>query len=222
MAFSVDGDDMRFWKLAVLGIVIAANLPSAEGQIFPGLSHTKARRVCCLKDYGYSVDQRTNPVTAVSFATVNTVSAGQVTNTRAAIPENIKAFPLRQSSLRLDHCEISAVAFVVHRNGRWTLNLKATQDPMLVNVTERPRFVRYQQNKFYLTVRAYTDFSIAGTEDSVLGKPALRSLSMEPFWIQRGRSVNLMLTSDQYGGPDRDLEYAFDLLQRVEIDLQYE
>ena len=207
---------------SILAVFCAVLLVQCEGQaqLIPRI--TRAPNVCCLKSrYSYTPERLSNPVTAVTYSAASV--ATQESNTFGLYvskyqEKDIKSFPLKQSALTSDHCQISDVAVTVRRDGTWTLSCRATQNPNLVDDQQRPRFVRFSKNMFAITLRAYTDYEVAiDLQPTELANPAIESIPVHPFWLKRSQERRILLH-------DRSAVLAkhFDLLDRFEVDLQYE
>jgi hypothetical protein len=141
-----------------------------------------------------------------------------VTASAGADDRRIKTFIMNQTELRNDHCSIEKLAWTVDSDGNWMLSFDATQDPMSVPDAQRPKFVRFIQNKFYVTIRAYGLYAADdNTDQAAVGQPQLVNIPLEGFWLKRGESKRIFLKDKQF-----DLKKNFPLINRIEIDLQYE
>lgn len=173
----------------------------------------KARRRCCLPNHAYSQSQKSNPETATSF-TGSIVSAGLASTTPDS--RQVKTFIMNKSELRSHHCSISKVACTVDSDGFWIVNFDATQDPMSVSEAERPKYVRFIQNKLYVTVRVYGQYEV-GDNQAVVAEPQLVNIPLEGIWLKRGETRRNFVK-----GHHPDLRTNYSLINRIEIDLQYE
>lgn len=203
------------WNALLAVFLLAPSTVWADGPL--KLFATRTQRVCCLKDYGYRVDHLSSPVTGVSFADA---SSGDTTavSSQGYRDIDLKRFPLREAALTSDHCQISSVSTVIRRDGTWTMGFRAVQDPELVLREERPKFVRFSQNHFYVTLRVYAGYRLAADSNQPsLARPVVTQFPAKAFWMRRGE-----IRQELASGTDLQLKQHFDRIDRVEVDLQYE
>ena len=208
---------MKRFLLIVCSMWLMNAAPPARGQVIP--RWTRARRVCCLQNYGYAVGRLTSPVTAVSFDALP--GTGELRPWPVELPyqaEDTKRFPLKQSTLTNDHCQVSQVHFVALRDGNWRMRFQCRQDPTLVNESDRPKAIRFLQNRFVVTVRVViTDRIAPPAGEDRLGSPVVTTIAMPHFWLRRGEVRN-----KTFAGHSMGLRDHFHGVQRLEVDLQYE
>jgi len=129
------------------------------------------------------------------------------------------------SRLVIDHCSISKMSVVLHKSGRWTVSLRANQNPVeplietdLLTLTDQlPQTVTtgLQRNQFYVKVRCYAGYGL-GDDTDLLGKPFVIPLKIDPFWVQKEQPYQLFKT-----GADKRIADYFNLLDRAEIEFYY-
>lgn len=138
--------------------------------------------------------------------------------------QKIKAFQfVKNSKLQIDHCSISQMSVLLHESGRWTVSLRANQNPLNatepLNVTtiEPNRKVTNHllRNEFFVSVQCFANYGPAG-EDTRLGKPLVIPLTIKPFWVQKEQPYQLYETDFH-----PHLQQYFSSIDRVEIEFAY-
>lgn len=180
---------------------------------------TRAPRVCCFKStYNYEQDRLSNPVTEVTLTAVAPVADVTTVQNGGYKPVQIKTFALRNPGIAIDHCRVSGVAVTIRSDGKMTLSCRAEQNPNLVPEELRPIAVRFERNRFRLTIRPYTNYQVAPENGATaLGRPAVDSIVVKDWWLDRFQVKN-----EVWHGQSEMVRLNFDLINRLEIDLQYE
>lgn len=199
--------------LTPLAIVLAL-AGTANAQLIPRC--TSAKRVCCLKDYGYRGSTLSAPASASTFGAILSRSSGTL---ETASWNDIKSFQLEATSLQKDHCEIADVSLVIRRSGTGTVRFQVRHDPNLVDEVNRPKFVRYQRSGVNVTLRFIVVDKIgtpSSGRDRVVG-PAIEVVQLPTIWVQQFETSNQMFHINS-----EMCQRHFDQIERVEFDLQYE
>lgn len=137
----------------------------------------------------------------------------------------IKSFQfVKAPTLQIDHCSISQMSVLLHESGRWTVSLRANQNPLNVqqplNVTTGEPIRLFtdhlQRNQFQVVVRCYVQHG-SGDSDTLIGKPMIIPLHVKPFWVQRQEPYPLF-----EAGYHPHIQQYFESLDRVEIEFAYQ
>lgn len=211
---------------AVLVIVAAA----------PSYHHARPRVRCSIPDRDYlyqkfSQPQRSLSSVAVLIETPLTAAAKGGEPVRpAAGPDDrqqlrIKSFQfVKDPTLQIDHCSISQMSVLLHESGRWTISLRAnqnplnTQEPLNVTTSEPNRLVtdHLQRNEFQVVAWCYVKYG-PGERSDLIGKPMVIPLHVKPFWVHRQEPYQLFEV-----GYDQHIQQYFELIDRVEIEFAYQ
>lgn len=202
-------------------LLILVLCDSAEAQFLPHV--TRTRRVCAISSlYDYEISRLSQPVSRLTFPGVpelSTVGTGSsVAATGGGTPVRLRVFPLRDKALTNGHCSVSKVVVTVAENGRWSVDLMAEQNPLIVEETQRAKFALFAQNRFHLTLRPLTAEAglVPGAADAVAA-PAVTLIRVKPFWVERGKSVQVR---DE--GVDERLAERFAAIKVIAVDLAYQ
>lgn len=194
---------------------------TVEAQFLPHV--TRTRRVCAISGlYDYEISRLSQPVSRLTFPGVQEMSAAgtgaSVTAVGAGSPVRVRVFPLRDKALTNGHCSVSKVVVTVAENGRWSVDLMAEQNPLMVEEAQRAKFELFAQNRFHLTLRPLTAEAglVPGAADNVAA-PAVTLMRVKPFWLERGKSVQVR---DE--GVDERLVERFAAIKVIAVDLQYQ
>ena len=137
----------------------------------------------------------------------------------------IKSFQfVKDSTLRIDHCSISQMSVLLHDSGRWTVSLRANQNPLNaqqpLNVTTGEPIRLFtdhlQRNQFQVVARCYVQHG-PGDSDGLIGKPMVIPLHVKPFWVQRQEPYQLF-EADYHP----HIQQFFESIDRVEIEFAYQ
>ena len=139
--------------------------------------------------------------------------------------ERVKSFQfVKDPTLQIDHCSVSEMSVLLHESGRWTVSLRANQNPLIASrildvTTLEPKQLftdHLQRNQFHIIAHCYAQFG-PGDGNTVLGKPLVVPLYVKPFWVQRHRPYPLFETDYH-----PDTQRYFDSIDRVEIEFAYQ
>lgn len=212
---------------AVLVIVAAA----------PSYHHARPRVRCAIPGRDYQYQKLSQPKRSLSsvpvLIDVPLVASGMSGDSMSKLalgPEDhqrrkIKSFQfVTAPTLQIDHCSISKMSVLLHESGRWTISLRANQNPLneqeAPNVTtiEPNRLVtdHLRRNKFHVFALCYVKYGPGDTND-LTGKPLVIPLQVKPFWVQRQEPYQLF-----EGDYDPDIRQYFDAIDRVEIEFAYQ
>ena len=139
----------------------------------------------------------------------------------------VKSFQfVKDPTLQIDHCSVSEMSVLLHENGRWTVSLRANQNPLnagrpLDVTTLEPKQLftdHLQRNKFHITVYCYVQYGDGGgVGNRLVGKPLVIPLQLKPFWVQRQQPYSLF--EAEYSP---EIQRHFDSIDRVEIEFAYQ
>ena len=128
------------------------------------------------------------------------------------------SFSLRETRLSIDHCSVSRVAVTLEESGAWKVNFTGRQDPFDVPEMDRPRFVRFERNRFFVTVKLFGQYALATDPETMsLAPPQIVELEVPAFWLERGE-----MDSRFYSDFSPEVAAYFDVITRIEVDFQYE
>lgn len=219
-------------KIAVavssVSIVIIAAAPTYH-RTRPGIR-------CGIPVRDYQHNKRSQPVRSLSEAPLLIdVPLTATTNGGSAVPfvagvanrqpHRVKSFQfVKNSTLQIDHCFVSDMSVLVHENGRWTISLRANQNPLYVRepldvTTMEPKQLftdHLKRNQFHIVAYCYSQYG-PGDGNELIGKPLVIPLYVRPFWVQKEQPYTLFEP-----GYHRDIERHFDSIDRVEIEFAYE
>lgn len=165
----------------------------------------------------------TSPVTADGKGTLIPQRLSLTASDRPQ--QTIKSFQfVKNSKLQIDHCSISQMSVLLHDSGRWTVGLRANQNPLNapepLNVTTIEPLRKFtdhlQRNEFRVVVRCYANHG-PGREDALLGKPLVIPLVIRPFWVQKAQPYPLFETDYH-----PLIQEYFASIDRVEIEFAYQ
>lgn len=130
---------------------------------------------------------------------------------------------VKNPTLTIDHCSISQMSVLLHESGRFTVSLRADQNPpgeqQPLNVTTiepNRRFTYHlKRNQFHVVARCYVDYGPV-RPNALLGKPMVIQLPIDPFWVQKEEPYQLF-ESDFHP----HVQQYFDSIDRVEIEFAY-
>lgn len=137
-------------------------------------------------------------------------------------PFQRKLFQLDKPRVRIDHCEVSRFSLVIDQNGHWLLTAMGEQgveeEPAAGDqMAERQLAVLPLRNQFRLCVRGYPATTAVGdAELEALGRPVLFQLPAQTFWVQREKTQPVRAS-----GISKDVENAFPLIERIELEFAY-
>lgn len=207
----------RFQRFAILAFACIMQVESpVEAQILR--RRVPARRVCCLKDYGYSTDHLSAPETVTSFPALPQVGVDPTLPVnRPYQSSDYRTFSFTSSELRNDHCRLSNLSFVMSRDGQWVLSFRAEQNPDLVEDVDRPQSLRFVQNRLVVTVRCMSEDFRDAADSNAVAAPVLVSIPLKGFWLKQRETKHITLS-----GSNQSLRHNFHLIKKIAVDLQYE
>jgi hypothetical protein len=164
--------------------------------------------------------QLSSPAIPLELVTVNQ-STGVTTVTR-----DIKVFQLpitNVPAIPINDRKISRVAFIVHRDGTWSLSLRADfHDP--ADAINGP-FVDAEQRRsqFRVKVNCFTQGAADSIVDSRIapGMPVVMETPPIEFWVQSGEPYDLWRVGRCQNWEPETYERVFELLERAEVEFSY-
>lgn len=201
----------------------------------PRYHRTRPNVRCCIPERLYDYREFSQPARSLSNVAlpfqVSVTASGKAADrldrpllaTGAERRQTIKSFQfVDRSKLQIDHCSISQMSVLLHESGHWTVSLRADQNPLpeqgrkVTTIEPTRKFTDHlKRNEFYVTVRCYAGPLTGGT-DSLVGKPLVIPLRIQPFWVQRQEPYQLFETHH-----DPRIQDYFNLIERVEIEFAY-
>jgi multidrug efflux pump subunit AcrA (membrane-fusion protein) len=143
---------------------------------------------------------------------------------RTDLLSGAKAFQFASAPvLKIDHCSISEMSVQIQDSGAWELSLRADQNPADAQadrkVTTKEEIRKFtdhlQRNQFFVRLQCYANFGRAGRV-GLLGKPVVIPLNVEPFWVQKGVPLPLVVQ-----GYSPKVKSYFSQIDRAEIEFYY-
>lgn len=202
----------------------------------PHYHRTRPAVRCAIPEHDYHYGKFSQPQRSFSNEPlrieVPRIASGKLPSTLNRAPrdsredetETVKAFQfVNDPRLQIDHCSISELSVLLHESGRWSVNLRADQNPLneqkpLNVTTSEPRRLftdHMKRNEFHLVARCYANHGPA-QRNALLGKPIVIQLDIKPFWVQRQEPHQLF-----EAGFHPHIQTYFDSIDRVEIEFAY-
>jgi hypothetical protein len=134
----------------------------------------------------------------------------------------ILLYQWNDAALEIDHCSISRVALQFYKDGRWTVSLRADQNPQnLLSITtadgQTKLIGHLKRNQFAIRFRCYGDYRVPETvADQTAGKPVLFALNPPEFWVQKAEPFDY-----SFMGFDDEVREFFTRVDRVELEFYY-
>jgi hypothetical protein len=153
--------------------------------------------------------------------------ARPLTRTTATSTERLSGAKVFQfpnpAVLKIDHCSISEMSVQVHDSGGWELSLRADQNPLdappekkVTTIEDRQLYTDHlQRNQFFVRVQCYANYGRAG-RSGLLGKPLVIPLEVEPFFVQKGVPLALVVP-----GYSSKVKANYASIDRAEIEFYY-
>jgi hypothetical protein len=128
--------------------------------------------------------------------------------------------------LVIDHCSVSEMCLLLYESGRWSLSLRADQNPLQldpplvdrqVTSSEETRLytAHLKRNQFMIQVRCYAAYRTS-SEAGLVGKPLVIPLDVKPFWVQKADPYYLYREGD-----DARIRNWYRDIDRVELEFSY-
>lgn len=208
--------------LATIGLAVI--LTSAAALL--KAAHHHRTRLACLpaipaRDYQY----RTRSATAVDASAVALHSQSASDRGRDEVDDRL-LFQFQQPRLAVDHCAVSELSLVLHRDGRWLATLRAEQNSPIVDGTpsadRAARFVK--RNDFVVRFHCLGGFANQSTPAPKagqgtaprVGRPQWAEIALPTFAVARNAPQLL-----RFEGRSEQLQAGFDAVDRVEIEFHY-
>jgi hypothetical protein len=203
----------------------------------PSYHRTRPCVRCAIPDRDYQYQKFSQPQRSLSNVAVlietpriGTRNLGEgvsraIVASEAAPQLRIKSFQfVKDPTLDIDHCSISQMSVLLHESGRWTVSLRANQNPLNVqpplNVTTSQPIRLFtdhlQRNKFHIVARCYVQHG-PGDSDALIGKPMVIPLYVKPFRVQRQEPYQVFEAEFH-----PHIQQYFELIDRVEIEFAYQ
>lgn len=206
-----------------VSVLLIGAVAASAGDLLP--YHRRARINCGLSPcYDYRPRSLSGADVRETSATVFLDQVAAPPNSSLANDDPMRRLRIWQvvdRDLTVDHCSASGIAIWIDESGRWSVNLKATQSPFVVNGPDRQATpaTRFLRNKFYLKLRAH---GLAKTADpnrtSTVGQPEIFAIDLNPFWVERDTTIRWsqsgVLTPEQLA--------RLPLVDRMEVEFRYE
>jgi hypothetical protein len=208
----------KFWTtlLAAIGVVAIAAAPH--------YCKTRTQMRCSIPDRDYQYKRLSQPKRSVSAVGIPLRGRVDAIADTAPAP-SIQAFQFVDTpTLQIDHCSLSKMSVLLRKSGHWTVSFRADQNPAGSGAQATRRVTTAEpkkkatshllRNQFYVRVTCYGPSGNA--DESLLGKPVIAPLELEPFWVQKAVPYPYYAT-----GHDQRIEDHFQLIDRVEIEFSY-
>jgi hypothetical protein len=201
-------------SLAVLGAAAA----SAQPRTYPTM-----RRGIPPADYQYRELSRTlvalsSPMVAIQSIRPATVGPNGATE----VKDEFKVFQLPVKQLELNDRKISRVAFMVHRDGTWSLSLRGDFHDRSEALAGPYFDAHHRRCQFRVKVNCFGFYAISeDASNSTTGKPVVLDTPPIEFWVQSGEPYDLWRVGMCKNWDDYTRERVFELMDRVEIEFAY-
>jgi hypothetical protein len=169
------------------------------------------------RDYQYR--PRSAPVMALSKSPV---LLQEVDTATGQATKQTRLYQWNEASLEIDHCSISRVALQFYKDGRWTVSLRADQNPQnlltIPTADGQTRLIGHiKRNQFAVRFRCYGNYQVRETvADQTAGKPVLFALEPPKFWVQKAEPFDYL-----FMGSDDEVREFFTRVDRVELEFYY-
>lgn len=229
------------WPKLILGpvVVLSATSVGAAGKLIVhrGMTRPPCRTAIPAEDYQYR--NRSRSLTAISQTAILARGSAQdterfITDARKVAEQTLSAedgwrlldpnahsttlFQLKESRLRINHCELSRVALLLDDQGRWLFSARGDQNLVHPDdpATYRPR-LHLRRNEFVVYLRCYGGFgNTRQALEQEAGQPMLAELGPFEFWVENGQPRYFR---DE--GCCRALQDRLPLIDRLEIEFFY-
>lgn len=201
----------------LLGLAVAALTAVAAAGHFRHCTRPGCLPGIPVREYQYR--PRSKPVTALSSSPVLLEEVDTRSGTTSGL---IRLYQWNAAELKIDQCSLSRVALQFYPDGRWTVSLRADQNPDAVNSIEtvdgQTRFIGHiKRNEFVVKFRCYGDYRVPeAVAERAAGKPVLFPLEPPAFWVQKGQPYDYF-----FRGKDDEVRTFFNRVDRVELEFYY-
>lgn len=213
---------MRYIVHALTAVACLTGVGASVGRAQP---RTFPRLKCGIPaaDYQYRQLSATEVKLSSPMIAIQSVKlANGAATASTAVADEFKLFQLPGKQLERKDRTISRVAFMVHRDGTWSLSLRGDFHDRSDLLSGPFQDAHYRRCQFRVKVNCFGNYAIdEDASNSSTGKPVVLETPPIEFWVQSGVPYDLWRVGFCRGWDETTRTRVFELIERVEIEFAY-